>query len=38
VAVLAAIFIGLKADGISGMVFCIFLVVFYNILKKVKVL
>ncbi|WP_102399243.1 sporulation integral membrane protein YtvI [Haloimpatiens massiliensis] len=38
VAVLAAIFIGLKANGISGMFFCIFLVVFYNILKKVEVL
>ena len=38
VAVLAAIFIGLKANGISGMFFCIFLVVFYNILKKVNVL
>lgn len=38
VAVLAAIFIGLKANGFSGMFFCIFLVVFYNILKKVKVL
>ena len=38
VAVLAAIFIGLKAHGISGMFFCMFLVVFYNILKKVDVL
>lgn len=38
VAVLAAIFIGLKANGISGMFFCMFLVVFYNILKKVEVL
>ncbi|WP_035293125.1 sporulation integral membrane protein YtvI [Clostridium sp. KNHs214] len=38
VAVLAAIFIGLKANGIGGMFFCIFLVVFYNILKKVEVL
>lgn len=38
VAVLAAIFIGLKANGIAGMVFCMFLVVFYNIFKKVEVL
>lgn len=38
VAVLAALFIGLKANGISGMFFCMFLVVFYNILKKVQVL
>lgn len=38
VAVIAAIFIGLKANGVSGMFFCMFLVVFYNILKKVNVL
>lgn len=38
VAVLAAIFIGLKANGVSGMIFCMFLVVFYNILKKAEVL
>ncbi|MEK6266072.1 MAG: sporulation integral membrane protein YtvI, partial [Clostridium sp.] len=38
VAVLAAIFIGLRANGILGMLFCMFLVVFYNILKKVEVL
>jgi sporulation integral membrane protein YtvI len=38
VAVLAALFIGLKADGISGIVFCMFLVVFYNIFKKVDIL
>lgn len=38
VAVLAALFIGLKANGISGMFFCIFLVVFYNILNKVDIL
>lgn len=38
VAVLASIFIGLKANGIMGMLFCMFLVVFYNILKKVEVL
>lgn len=38
VAVLAALFIGLKAGGLSGIVFCIFLVVFYNIFKKVDIL
>jgi sporulation integral membrane protein YtvI len=38
VSVLAAIFIGLKAYGILGMFFCMFLVVFYNIFKKVNVL
>jgi sporulation integral membrane protein YtvI len=38
VPILAAIFIGLKANGISGMFFCIFFVVFYNILKKVNLL
>ncbi len=38
VAVLAAIFIGLKANGISGMFFCIFFVVFYNVLRRVDVL
>lgn len=38
VAVLAAIFIGLKANGFIGMIFCIFLVVTYNILKKVDIL
>ncbi|MDF2883344.1 MAG: sporulation protein [Clostridiaceae bacterium] len=38
VAVLAALFIGLKASGISGMFFCIFLVVFFNILRNVKIL
>lgn len=38
VPILAAIFIGLKANGISGMFFSIFLVVFYTILRKVNVL
>lgn len=38
VAVLAAFFIGLKANGLIGMIFCLFLVVFYNILKKVEVI
>ncbi len=34
VSVLAAIFIGLKANGFSGMFFCIFFVVFYNVFSK----
>ncbi|MBU5270204.1 sporulation integral membrane protein YtvI [Clostridium cochlearium] len=38
VSILAAIFIGLKAAGISGMFFCIFLVVFYKVLHNVKIL
>lgn len=38
VSVLAALFIGLKANGIAGMFFCVFLVVFYNIFKKVNIL
>lgn len=38
VAVLAALFIGLKAYGLLGIIFCVFLVVFYNILKKVNIL
>lgn len=38
VPILAALFIGLKANGISGMVFCVFLVVFYTVLKKVNLL
>lgn len=38
VSVLAAIFIGLKANGISGMFFCMFLVIFYNIFRKVNIL
>ncbi|MEF9935197.1 MAG: sporulation integral membrane protein YtvI [Clostridium sp.] len=38
VAVLAAIFIGLQAYGFLGMIFLIFLMLFYNILKKVNVL
>lgn len=38
VAVLAALFIGLKANGFSGVIFCIFLVVFYNIFKKVDLI
>jgi len=38
VAVLIAIFVGLVAGGLGGVVFCMFLIVFYNILRKVKVL
>ncbi|MFA6940034.1 MAG: sporulation integral membrane protein YtvI [Clostridiaceae bacterium] len=36
--VLIALFVGLEAYGISGMFFCIFLVVFYNILKQQNIL
>ena len=38
VAVLAALFIGLKARGLSGVIFCVFLVVFYNILRRVDII
>ena len=38
VAVLAALFIGLKADGFIGIIFCIFLVVFFNIFHKLDML
>lgn len=38
VAVLAAIFIGIKVYGFIGMIYFIFIMVFYNVLKKVKVL
>lgn len=38
VPILAAIFIGLKINGIAGMFFFIFLVVFYTIFKKVNIL
>lgn len=38
VPILAAIFIGLKVNGITGMFFFMFLVVFYTIFKKVNVL
>jgi sporulation integral membrane protein YtvI len=36
--VIAAIFIGLKAHGLLGMIFTILYVIFYVVLKKVKVL
>lgn len=38
VAVLAAIFIGIKAYGFVGMLYLIFLMVLYNILKKINIL
>lgn len=38
VAVLASFFIGLKVAGFAGMIYCLFLVVFYNIFKKVEVI
>ncbi|KHO40483.1 sporulation integral membrane protein YtvI [Clostridium tetani] len=38
VSILAAIFIGLKAAGIPGMFFCIFLVVFYKVFINVNIL
>lgn len=38
IAVLAAIFIGLRANGVAGMFFCMFLVVFYAIFKDEGVL
>ncbi|MHC1719099.1 MAG: sporulation integral membrane protein YtvI [Clostridiaceae bacterium] len=38
VAILAAIFIGLKANGFAGMIFCIFLVVLYTVFRKVEIL
>jgi sporulation integral membrane protein YtvI len=37
-AIIAAIFIGLKAYGFVGMIFMVFYVVFYVILRKVEVL
>lgn len=36
--IIAAIFIGLKAYGFIGMIFTVFYVVFYNVLKRVGVL
>jgi len=38
IAVLAALFIGVTISGIGGMIFCMFLVVFYTVLKDEKVL
>lgn len=37
-AIIAAIFIGLKAYGFTGMIFTVFYVVFYDVLKRVGVL
>lgn len=38
VAIIAALFIGLMANGILGMIFCVFLVIFYNVLNRAGVL
>lgn len=38
IAILAALFIGLKAYGFTGIIFCIFLVVFFNIFHKLDML
>ncbi|KOA20632.1 pheromone autoinducer 2 transporter [Clostridium homopropionicum DSM 5847] len=38
VAILAALFIGVMANGVLGMFFCIFLVIFYNVLHRTGVL
>lgn len=38
VAALAALFIGLEAGGISGIFFCMFLVLFYKIFKNLDIL
>ncbi|MCI1945860.1 sporulation integral membrane protein YtvI [Clostridium luticellarii] len=38
VAVLASLFIGLKINGLSGVIFCIFLVIFFNIFRKLDML
>lgn len=38
VSVLAAIFIGLKAAGVTGMFFCLFMVVFFKTMREVNVL
>lgn len=38
IAVLVSLFIGLEAGGIPGVIFCMFLVICYNILKKVEIL
>ena len=36
--ILICIFIGLELNGLLGIVFCIFLIIFFNIFKKVNVL
>lgn len=38
VSVLAAIFIGLNVNGVAGMFFCMFFIVFYNIFKKINLI
>lgn len=38
ISTLAAMFIGLQLNGLMGMIFCMFLVVCYTVLKKVEIL
>jgi len=38
ISTLIAIFVGLQLNGFSGMIFCMMLVVFYSVLKKVDIL
>lgn len=38
VAIIAALFIGLMSNGVLGMIFCVFLVIFYNVLDRAGVL
>lgn len=38
VAILAALFIGIMANGVSGMIFCVVLVILYNVLNEADIL
>ena len=38
VAIIAALFIGIMVNGVLGMIFCVFLVIFYNVLDRAGVL
>lgn len=38
IATLAAIFIGLQLNGFSGMIFCMFLIIIYKVLRTVEIL
>lgn len=38
VAIIAALFIGIMANGVLGMIFCVFLVIFYNVLNRAGVI
>lgn len=38
IATLVAIFVGLQINGFSGMIFCMMLIVFHSVLKKVGIL